>query len=183
MINHTMIADAERFYAERGFVKIDVPWIVDRKAYQATFPLTGNFPYFTLGGFLVASGEQSFVQLILDGELPPGKYQCTTPCFRDELEQDELHLPYFYKVELINFTSKAGSYAELANIAFDYFSRYCSVEYEYLHGEQTDIIEHNTRIELGSYGRRQYNGIVWDYGTGLAEPRLSQVLAKTKEQP
>ncbi len=178
MIDHAKIAKAEEYYAKVGFQKIDVPWIVGREAYQATFPLTGNFPYFTLGGFLPASGEQCFVQLLLDGRLPQGKYQCTTPCFRDELEEDELHLPYFYKVELIEVTDEAGRYMELAHIAFDYFTQYCSVEYEYLPAEQTDIIEHYTGIELGSYGRRHYKGLVWNYGTGLAEPRLSQVLAK-----
>ena len=29
-------------------------------------------------------------------------------------------------------------------------------------------------VELGSYGRRNHGGLNWVYGTGVAEPRLSQ---------
>lgn len=31
-------------------------------------------------------------------------------------------------------------------------------------------------IEVGSYGGRQFNGFTWIYGTGCAEPRLSEAL-------
>lgn len=180
MIDHTKIAAAEAYYEAAGFKKIDVPWVIDRQAYQATFP-EGRFPFFTLGGFLPASGEQSFIQLLLDGKLSPGRYQCTTPCFRDESEYDEIHLPYFYKVELIEITPQAKSWIPLAELARVFFSRYCETEiayYKVLPFEENDIVEKSTKIELGSYGRRHYKGLMWNYGTGLAEPRLSQVLAK-----
>ncbi|MFO0862450.1 MAG: hypothetical protein U0516_01905 [Candidatus Saccharibacteria bacterium] len=176
MIDHTKIAAAEAYYEAAGFKKIDVPWVVCREAYEATFP-EGSFPFFTLGGFLPASGEQSFLHLILNNELSEGRYQCTTPCFRDEA-YDELHLPYFYKVELIEITNQPTSFMELAYIALGFFTGYCKTKYQYFPYEQTDIVEHYTGIELGSYGRRHYKGLMWNYGTGLAEPRLSQVLAK-----
>lgn len=180
MIDHTKIAAAEAFYESAGFRKVDVPWVVQREAYCATLP-EHVLPFFTLGGFLPASGEQSFIQLMIDGQLPEGKYQCTTPCFRDEPKYDELHLPYFYKVELIEVTAQAKSWIPLAELACVFFSRYCETEIAYgkvLPFEENDVVEMSTQIELGSYGRRQYNNFMWSYGTGLAEPRLSQVLAK-----
>lgn len=175
MIDHTKIVAAEAFYEAAGFKKIDVPWVIDRDAYQATFP-EGRFPFFTLGGFLPASGEQSFIQLMLGGQLPTGKYQCTTPCFRDEAEYDELHLPYFYKVELILVGT--SNYYYMMKDAEEFFSKYCEVQREPVTDDQIDLVEATTRIELGSYGRRQFKDFCWIYGTGVAEPRLSQVLAK-----
>jgi len=37
-----------------------------------------------------------------------------------------------------------------------------------------DIVTVNSNIELGSYGIGSYENYKWVYGTGLAEPRLSQ---------
>lgn len=175
MIDHTKIADAEAFYECNGYQKIDVPWVIERDAYQATFP-EGRFPFFTLGGFLPASGEQSFIQMMLNGELSEGKFQCTTPCFRDEAEYDELHLPYFYKVELIVVGSSNFHY--ITKDAKNFFGKYCSVGREPISHDQVDLVEVGTGIELGSYGRRTFKDFCWVYGTGVAEPRLSQVLAK-----
>jgi hypothetical protein len=175
MIDHTKIVAAEEYYERAGYQKLDVPWVIGREAYCATFP-EHAFPFFTLGGFLPASGEQSFIQLMLDGKLPAGKYQCTTPCFRDEQEYNELHLPYFYKVELILVGS--SSYYNTIKDAEGFFIDYCEIHREPINSDQVDIVEATTCIELGSYGRRQFKDFCWVYGTGLAEPRLSQVLAK-----
>lgn len=180
MIDHAKISAAEEFYESEGFEKIDVPWVIGREAYCATFP-DHVLPFFTLGGFLPASGEQSFIQLMIDGQLPEGKYQCTTPCFRDEPKYDKLHLPYFYKVELIEVTTQPISWIPLAELARVFFYRYCETEIAYgkvLPFQENDVVEKSTQIELGSYGRRYYKNLMWNYGTGLAEPRLSQVLAK-----
>ena len=177
MIDHSKIAAAEAYYEQCGYQKIDVPWVIEREAYSATFP-EHAFPFFTLGGFLPASGEQSFIQLMLEGKLPPGKYQCTTPCFRDEATYDELHLPYFYKVELIEVNRPNRYLGDVLEVAHTFLSRYCELKIVPISTEQMDIVELSSGIELGSYGKREFKDFSWLYGTGMAEPRLSQVLTK-----
>lgn len=176
MIDYDKIATAVTFYSKLGYSYIPVPWVVQRKPYQATAPESA-WPFFTLGGFLPASGEQSFLQLMLEGELATGRFCCATPCYRDE-EYDDLHLPYFFKVELIDVGSH--DYRPLKQHARDFFSHYCEVRDEVISPTQTDLVEAETGIELGSYGWRQYQGSTWSYGTGLAEPRLSQVLQHSR---
>ena len=119
----------------------------------------------------------------------PALYQCVTPCFRDEANPDDLHLQYFIKNELIGVPhpshKKEEVPKELLNCvirnALDFFRIY----------EDTDRLELvevpmpnsvvnydiNIRgVEVGSYGYRHIDDFAWVYGTGVAEPRLSQVL-------
>lgn len=174
MIDYFNIYNAEEFYKSRGYKIIEVPWIVSDKAYSSTKP-PGSRDFVTLGGNLVASGEQSFVQLMLENKLQPRKYQCTTPCFRDE-QYDELHLPYFVKVELISYSpedpeSELQRMIRRAQVFFDYaVSEVIETDIGY------DIVDYKTKIELGSYGIREFEGFKWVYGTGCAEPRFSTVL-------
>lgn len=172
MIDYDKIAAAVTYYQKAGYKLIDVPWVIAREPYQATAP-EAAWPFYTLGGFLPASGEQSFLQLMLEGELEAGRYCCATPCYRDE-KYDRLHLPYFFKIELIDVGNP--DYRPVMQHAHVFFSRYCAVREEAITSTQTDLTEAETGIELGSYGWRGYRGLTWSYGTGLAEPRLSQVL-------
>lgn len=174
MINYHHIAEAEDYYQALGYQRVDVPWVVPREPYEATFPHEFAMPYFTLGGFLVASGEQSFLNMLLTGELEEGKWQCTTPCFRDEPQYDELHHPWFMKVELIHVGLNV-SHRVLAD-ARGFFEQYLRVDTVGIDYNQVDIVDYANGVELGSYGFREYKGKKWTYGTGVAEPRLSTVL-------
>ncbi len=126
-------------------------------------------------GDLVASGEQSFIQMWMDGILKKGKWQCATPCFRDEPIIDDLHLNYFFKVELIEVlpADPEKSLHRMVNDAIRFFRNYVSVEVEDT-SIGHDIIS-SGGIELGSYGYREHGDFKWVYGTGVAEPRLSYV--------
>ncbi len=176
MIDYDKIAAAVQQYRQLGYHYIAVPWVIQREPYQATAPESA-WPFFTLGGFLPASGEQSFLQLLLDGKLAAGRYCCVTPCYRDEV-YDTLHLPYFFKVELIEVGTR--DYVQVKEHARTFFNHYCSVSEELISATQTDLVETKTGIELGSYGWREYRDFTWSYGTGVAEPRLSQVLLRAK---
>jgi hypothetical protein len=180
-IDYIKIADAILYYERFGYQYIDAPWLVSKEAMEITSPKGPRF-FSTFAGNAVASGEQSFLEI--RNELKPGKYQCATPCFRDEVEHDDLRLQRFFKVELIDVLGRdhglpiAAEDVEkyvlaMADDAFFYFSKYFRPEYK-----KTDIgidIEING-IEVGSYGYRRYEDFEWIYGTGVAEPRLSQVV-------
>lgn len=169
MIDYKKLANAQEFYLRRGFGYMEVPWIIDEVTDAITRPgfilgIETNY-----GGNLVASGEQSFLQI--SSELPGGKYQTITPCFRREEREDNLHHKWFMKNELIMVG--VGSVDEMINEAKLFFQSYLPIDIV-----KTDIgwdIE-SGGYELGSYGEREYEGFKWIYGTGCAEPRLSTVL-------
>jgi len=177
MINYGRIQNAIDFYQKLGYQYLDVPWLVKKESVDVTKPPTAR-NYETFAGCLVASGEQSFYEIRHD--LCPSRfYQCVTPCFRDE-KYDELHLPYFLKNELIVVLWRGDSAEvimdKMIHDAFQFFSRYCYGGISEVHTDiGTDLAFHG--IELGSYGVRDIDGFRWVYGTGCAEPRLSQAIA------
>jgi seryl-tRNA synthetase len=175
-INWQYLMSAMNFYTSKGFNYTNLDWIVDEEISDRTRPL-GKKDFFINNKVLVASAEQSFLQLIKDGKLKPGKYCGITPCFRDEYVLDYLHQQYFMKVELIN-TEKVDhdSLEEMILIAKEYYAKYLEVEVLKC-DEVCDIIDSKHKIELGSYGIRKIDSIDYIFGTGIAEPRLSKVLA------
>ena len=177
-INYARIAAAEAHYAKLGYSEIDAPWIIAVEAYSATRPPTAR-AFETLGGYLVASAEQSFLHLMLGGADPRLAF-ATTPCFRDET-YDELHMPYFFKVELID--SRQPNLASVWSLIKDaraFFEQFVATEVVQTSNVAWDINEAKTHIELGSYGLRRHGDLLWAYGTGLAEPRLSQAITKSR---
>lgn len=177
LFNIKRLADAENYYFNLGYELTDVPWIVGQKAYDMTKPKQGARDFRTLGGNLVASGEQSFLELMMNG-VKINKAQCITPCFRDEI-YDPLHHPYFIKLELINTDVSQNNLNTMINDATDFFEQYTEVVL--INTDiGIDIVSMEHHIELGSYGIREINGFSWVYGTGLAEPRLQQVLEGVK---
>lgn len=74
MIDYQKIAHAVHLYQELGYKYIDVPWMVDIDTILITRP-PGARLFSTFAGELVASGEQSFLQI--HKELQPGKYTST----------------------------------------------------------------------------------------------------------
>lgn len=173
------LAAAEVHYEAAGYVPVAVPWVVPDRAYRATLPPEAT-PYATLGGNLVASGEQSFLEMLLDGQ-QLGMRQCTTPCFRDEVH-DELHDPYFMKLELIRTDdTSAAALERMVQDAAAFFARYVTVAVADIGDGSFDLVDARFGIELGSYGRRSRDGLTWLYGTGLAEPRLTRVLERVAD--
>lgn len=188
-IDYSKIAKAKEYYENLGYKYIEVPWLVDEATADVTKPSESNLHYVECGwnneGALVGSGEQSFIQLMLDGKLSPGRYQAITPCFRDD-EEDELHQQYFMKLELIDYMPENNIEAmnTLVDLADVYFDRFISTDLVRFQDEfdaekdTYDIVAKKTRIELGSYGIRKYKEHIWSYGTGLALPRLDIAMEK-----
>jgi hypothetical protein len=182
IISYRKLVKALEFYRSRGFGYIDVPWIVGDESYGVTKPANSR-DFSTFAGNLVASGEQSFLDKMLAGKMPYGRSACITPCFRDELVQDQFHLQYFMKVELIYFGKEERLARELDTMiehARQFFSQYLGLEniQRVETPEGVDLMSQG--IELGSYGIRRYKNYAWVYGTGCAEQRLSQVIRASK---
>lgn len=173
----SIIAAAQFHYGILGYRDVPVPWVVSAEAMGATIP-EWAVPYSTFGGHLVGSAEQSFVELLLQGQ-PLGKVQATTPCFRDE-DHDELHSPYFLKTELFNsvLPPTEASVLSVLEDARQFFARYVPVKLQQEGELAWDLVHAESGIELGSYGVRTIPGHSWIYGTGVALPRLQQTMGR-----
>lgn len=179
VIDYRKIARAIEFYSNKGYEYIEVPWLVARKSIEITKPASAR-PFETFLGDLVASGEQSFLEI--RSELCPGrKYQCVTPCFRDEPILDEFHLNHFLKLELIIPLWKNDSAEEYVDKIFKdgyAFACHYNSSNNAVSSAKTDdgrdILVDD--IEIGSYGYREHEGFRWVYGTGIAEPRFTQAM-------
>jgi len=199
-VQYERLLAAVKYYETCGFKYIDVPWAVSEEAVNATRPAwaVGNALQYTAGGqplFPVASAEQSFLQLRLwdiesGSQLPfNGSYCTLTPCFRNEPVLDDLHQPYFMKVELISWdkTTREDMDKMIAHARM-LFEKDLWVDCVH-NGDADpigvvayDLVTTHTGIELGSYGIRETERLGrWLYGTGLAEPRYSYALEK--EEP
>lgn len=173
------VVKAIEHYRKRGYSYLEVPWIVSQEAIQVTIP-SGKEPLVCQYGSLVGSAEQSFIQLMMDGECPTGKFMAATPCFRDD-EVDLLHQKTFFKVELIEvqnsgFDGATWTEEALGHMVKDALDCYQSLingakAYVAVTAQGLDIKLKG--IELGSYGIRRYENWVWVYGTGYADPRYN----------
>jgi aspartyl/asparaginyl-tRNA synthetase len=185
MINYGIIDQANDYYSQRGYVRIETPWTVTKEVSNITKPFGAR--EFQLvhdnDKVLVASGEQGFLYLYLKDFLPKGTFQTTTPCFRFE-NFDTLHTKYFVKTELIKTDSTTqDDLTQVIDDALQFFGRYfpknhlCIKQIDLPSGiRQFDI--NYLDVELGSYGIRECDFLKWVYGTGIAEPRMSQTMKK-----
>lgn len=100
-INYQLMADAQKFYTDRGYEYIEAPWVVNEISSSSTCELASNIFILNDGKHLVGSGEQSFIDLSLytDRLLSEKNYMTITPCFRRG-EDDETHGEQFLKLEL-----------------------------------------------------------------------------------
>lgn len=177
------ITRALEYYQARGFKYIEASWMVARDHIDVTLP-TGREPITTNCGVLVGSAEQSFIELMMQGELQRGNYMAATPCFRDD-PVDRLHQKTFFKVELIYYLGDAFQ-PDLVKVNTPLWTATMAVEAQgffYTLGPCPKIVTTSEGIdlelggiEIGSYGVRTHNGLTWVYGTGIAEPRYSTVL-------
>lgn len=175
-VNWSKLHDAKCVWEAHGYQYIETPYWVTREAIEMTFPADvephkNRYHVEGTDRYLVASGEQGFAQMMIDGTLPPGRYCTIGPCFRDDAI-DELHQNHFVKLEIIDTTGSASALGDMISTAQELFSYMClskPVLVEYQGGYDIEI----AGVEVGSYGFREANGFGWAYGTGLAEPRLS----------
>lgn len=187
VIDYSLLAKAGSVYELAGFTRIEAPWIVTKEVIDITAP-PGSVEY-PIGdeGLLVASGEQSFLELMSQDLLPKGRWQCITPCFRGDA-LDELHKRYFMKLELIDTKASDSQLNDIMGLCLAFFRNYvsCAVVPTYLSdgvslaGTTFDIVTIDSDIELGSYGIRTSKLGSWIYATGCAEPRLSYAIANSK---
>ncbi|RWL22524.1 MAG: hypothetical protein EOR63_32315 [Mesorhizobium sp.] len=170
------LAAALDWYEGAGFRRISLPWHARREVIEVTCPAPERQYALPGVGTLVGSAEQSFMQMQFDGLLPKGRWVSLTPCFRAEPVFDDLHHPYFMKVELYsNEDTQEALDIELAETARRFMR---------LHGaREVDVVRTYIGydleiggVEVGSYSTREHNGHVWTCGTGLAEPRFSQAV-------
>lgn len=177
-IDYRKIADAQQFYESHGFAPIAAPWIVGYEAYNTTRP-SDRREFYCLDGYLNASGEQSFIELMLTGSKMK-KYCCITPCFRDEPTVDDYHHRYFLKLELIDPDTTKENLSHMIHLAKKFLDSYTLVPTKIIQTDSVarafDIVDGTNGIELGSYGIRTYKDFSWIYGTGLALPRLDTVI-------
>lgn len=175
-VDYQKIADAMKFYESCGYQPKSVPWLVDPAAGDATCP-PGVQKFDTVLGRLPASGENSFMHLLLHGELEPGRYVCCTPCYRAEPIVDEIRKYWFLKVELIDTLN--FDYERLLKDAYNFLNGYLPCKIVDFEDGTKDIVTVAGEIELGSYGVRDIASFgKWAYGTGIAEPRTSYAIAK-----
>lgn len=173
-IDYILLAEAQSYYSGLGYRYIDLPWTVDEIYSNATKPIEYKNFYID-NKVLVASGEQSFIELAVNNKLVPGKYFGITPCFRDE-RIDRIHNKYFMKLEL--FQNDVTDIIELGFMIEDvqkFFSELSVDTIKTITPDGFDITTINN-IELGSYGIREVLGIKYIYGTGLALPRFTNAL-------
>lgn len=184
-IRYSILADAERYYTSKGFVHCHLPWAVDNRSIESTLPPSSERKPDALDdSFLVGSAEQAFFQEFRLGHIDADVYYVsTTPCFRQEPVLDKTHYRYFMKTEL--FCALYNPSVEridtevkhLLTVAYHFFSRYLQVSIVANFEGGWDIVS-PTNVELGSYGYRRQGELVWIFGTGVAEPRLSDALPK-----
>lgn len=191
MINYQHLADSINYYSKKKYQIIEAPWWVTKEIAEITKPSDSKNDYFIPENnkVLVASAEQSFLALANQGLLPKGKFQATTPCFRNE-EIDLLHHKYFIKNELIdteNVTIKELN--KMIKCCVIFFSQYIDKKrlkiiktsaYKATINYDIVAIVNGEELELGSYGIRQCDILKWIYGTGCAEPRLTMIINRIK---
>jgi hypothetical protein len=183
-VDYLKLVRALDFYASRGFVRAEVPWLVSKEAMRVTLPKfvdIGSVP--RLGdGMLVGSAEQSFIECLMNGTRAGGTapspgcmLMAATPCYRHEAVYDDYRCPGFVKLELFHWSCEKRDLDFMIEGARRFFAGYGqpvkTVETEI--GYDLEIDGH----EVGSYGFRDTAWGNFIYGTGLAEPRLSAVLA------
>lgn len=173
----------QELYRDNGYKIVGVPWKVTHEAAAATVDDEArlrNSPLPLTRSWDIGSGEQGFVQRMLDGTLSPGRYQTLTPCFRVEQAYDELHLPHFLKIELIivgEDEDPRTAWWPMASLALRLIQQHGHLDCGLVSTpEGADLM--CSGVELGSYGFRKFQGHRWAYGTGLAEPRFSLVKGK-----
>jgi hypothetical protein len=176
MIDYNLLNNSIIYYKDKGFNRIETPWLVTAAVDNITKPKDAE-PYIVEAKKknLIASGEQGFLYLYLKEYLPLGKFQTVTPCFRND-SFDFTHTKYFMKNELIQTdVTTISTLEEIVDNALSFYQPFFNKK---LNVETTkdglDIMLDD--YELGSYGIRECEFLKWVYGTACAEPRTSKLI-------
>jgi hypothetical protein len=169
------LAAAVEYYGNLGYEYVNTPWIVSPWAHSQTCPPGRAHEVFVSSdhvGALVGSAEQGLIELWANKKLPNSlKLMSVGPCFRVEDSYDEkIVLPQFMKLEL---WSNGHSPIELAHEAQGFMRRWYH-PIDLVETAEGFDLQHRT-IEVGSYGERVVDGFRYTYGTGLAEPRFTNL--------
>lgn len=176
MIDYALIDRSISFYS--SFTRIEVPWMVSQEISNLTCPSERRHDFVLSHNqkTLVASGEQSFLYLYCKEFLPLGRFQAVTPCFRNDYH-DVTHRKHFIKNELIVTDDVSeDNLQKVIDLSVRFFHSEGFEELEVVQetlGSSYDILYKGT--ELGSYGIRTCPFLTWIYGTGVAEPRTSNL--------
>lgn len=187
-MNLALIRDATQWWG-LWFETKKVPALVDPDVMKHTCP--ADVRDRRLHGIgddtVVASAEQSFLQLEKEGLLPTGRWMALTPCYRDEPILDETHLPVFLKLELMKLSEDSNFYTRtdalwVAGKMQKFLMEFYALPTEVIETEDGFDVMYED-LELGSYGvRKTMTGRSYVYGTGLAEPRTSIALDRFREK-
>ncbi len=153
-IDYNILNDSLYYYSSNGFTYVEVPWMVDDNISDITKPTERKNFYIDNKKVLVASGEQSFMQMINDSKLNHGRYVTLTPCFRDET-MDEIHKQYFMKTELIVYDkidTLEKIFLEVMNICIVFYKKYANIKL--LHNPSNIVLEMNDRSSIVDFINR-----------------------------
>lgn len=176
-IDYNLLGICSKYYNSLKYEYVNVPWIVPMEDIMVTCP-SNDMVYTTQGGGLVGSAEQSFIHLLRNNKLSSDrKYYAITPCFRlGDSSNGPLHKEYFIKLELFSISY---SFLDMIEDAKTVFNAYGSADVTRKDFDNSSDLFING-IEVGSYGSRVFNGIQFNYGTGLALPRFSEACILSK---
>lgn len=185
-VNYRRLLKSIDYYNDKGYKRLNLPWIVDEKYVNLTYK-GGNKFIIKDGRALLGSAEQAFLKEVLENTLE-GKYQCVTPCFRNDIE-DDLHFEYFMKNELFvynekyNFKDYELILEKMVKDAYDFFGVQPYISSIKIIETPESLLSYDillNNIEVGSYLIREVEldgkKIMYTCGTGLAEPRFETAM-------
>lgn len=172
-INIKLLHLALNFYERLGYRHLSAPMLVDKDVVEYTLPEGCIAKEHVDGKYYVGSAEQSFLQLIKDGEsFTTNKFMMITPCQRDEKILDDQHLEIFLKIELISLNPVDDVLEDVRS----FLRTITNLDIDIMNTGNGSRDLYINNIEVGSFGFNTYNGIKYQYGTGIALPRLTQSL-------
>jgi hypothetical protein len=194
-INYNRIAQAQSFYKGRGYQNVEAPWLVTPQAVRATLPL-GKTMMETVRGVLVNSGEQAFIQLMMNGHMEAGIFQTTTSCYQDTTDHQSPYYfgvdetsPWSHQIALISYKPDdvRVAYQQMVNDVMACFFEISDAEAFNAQQNDDGVDLHLNGIIVATFGVRKMNDHVWVYGSGLIEPRfttaLHSIFGAVVEQP
>lgn len=178
-IDYILLAEAVKYYTEQDYYQIETPFAIPEFYHFYTKPHNDQTFVLKEGLFknnaheLVGSAEQGFIYCLLNNKLDLSKKLFSvTPCFRYD-NYDNLHQPWFMKLELFHYSSSEKDLKNMIHIAQNFFQQQSKFNVNIVQtGEKSFDLEINN-IEVGSYGFRHIEEHTFIYGTGLALPRFS----------
>ncbi len=176
----------ERWVEQENAREVPLAWMTPHAYVEVTRPAWAPEQPVTEHGYLVASGEQTFLQLAEEDRLPKAEcYIGWTPCFRHETFDEQHHFA-FLKAEAFAWLDETRPEDHQL---IEWVERARRVLQDETEGDICPVpledgswdLELNG-VEVGSYGIRALplTGRRYLYGTALAEPRFSFALRQVK---